>query len=63
MTGQAGEAPIQDGTIDGTAVTWKVVVPAMALTITFAGTVDGDSMAGQAELGAFGAAPFTGTKA
>jgi hypothetical protein len=59
-----GAMDITEGSIDGDAVTWKVALEQpMAMTLEFAATIDGDTMSGEAQMGTFGAAPFTGKRA
>lgn len=56
--------PIQDGTVDGNKVQWKVdITNPMPLTLTFTATVDGDKMSGDADTGTFGSFPFSGSRA
>lgn len=60
--GQSG--PLQDGTVDGNKVSWKVdITNPMPLTLTFTGTVDGDKISGDADTGTFGSFPFSGSRA
>lgn len=60
--GQSG--PLQDPTIDGNKVSWKVdITNPMPMTLTFTGTVDGDKISGDADTGTFGAFPFSGSRA
>jgi len=60
--GNTGE--IADGKVDGNKVSWKVAITnPMPMTLEFSGTVDGDKISGDANAGAFGALPFTGTRA
>jgi len=60
--GNTGE--IADGKVDGNKVSWKVAITnPMPMTLEFSGTVDGDKISGNANAGAFGALPFTGTRA
>ena len=55
---------IADGTVDGNSASWKVsITNPMPLTLTFSGTVDGNSMTGSADTGMFGSFPFQGTRA
>jgi hypothetical protein len=55
---------IADGTANGNNVSWKVsITNPMPLTLTFSGTVDGNSMTGSADTGMFGSFPFQGTRA
>src|SRR5262245_17406879 len=61
--GPMGSIAISDGTVDGDALAWKASIEQpMALTLEFAATLDGDSMAGEAQLGTFGSAKFSGTR-
>jgi hypothetical protein len=60
--GQSG--PIQDGSVDGNKVSWKVdITNPMPLTLTFSGNVDGDKISGDADTGTFGSFPFSGSRA
>ena len=55
---------IADGSVSGDSVSWKVsITNPMPLTLTFSGTVNGDSMTGSADTGMFGSFPFEGTRA
>ena len=55
---------ITDGTANGNDVSWKVAITnPMPLTLTFSGTVDGNSLTGTADTGMFGSFPFQGTRA
>jgi len=55
---------ITDGKIDGDKVSWKVAITnPMPMTLEFSGTVNGDKISGNANAGAFGALPFTGSRA
>jgi hypothetical protein len=57
-------ATITDGKVDGNKVSWKVAITnPMPLTLEFEGTVEGDKISGHANAGAFGAMPFSGTRA
>ena len=59
--GNTGE--IADGKVDGNKVSWKVAITnPMPMTLEFSGTVDGDKISGNANAGAFGALPFSGTR-
>ncbi|MBB6093231.1 hypothetical protein HNQ60_002109 [Povalibacter uvarum] len=61
--GQLGEAPVT-GTVKGNEVTLKYSVNAQGadLTVTYTGTVEGDTMKGKVSLGEFGDGTFTGKK-
>jgi hypothetical protein len=55
---------ISEGTVNGNDVSWKVAITnPMPLTLTFSGTVDGNSLNGSADTGMFGSFPFQGTRA
>ena len=55
---------IAEGSVSGNSVSWKVsITNPMPLTLTFSGTVDGNSMNGTADTGMFGSFPFQGTRA
>jgi len=61
--GQLGEAPVK-GTVKGNAVELKYNINAqgMDLAVTYAGTVEGNTMKGKVSLGDMGEATFTGKK-
>lgn len=55
---------IAEGTVDGDNVSWQIgIKKPMPLTLTFSGTVDGDTISGTADTGMFGSFPFEGTRA
>ena len=55
---------IAEGTVNGNEVSWKVsITNPMPLTLTFSGTVEGNSLNGSADTGMFGSFPFQGTRA
>ena len=62
MGGPAGANAIQEGRVDGNAVSWSVFAPQLGANVAFSGTVDGDRMSGSAQLGMLGAAPFEGSR-
>jgi hypothetical protein len=61
--GQLGEAPVT-GTVKGNEVTltYKVNAQGLDLTVTYTGTVEGDTMKGNVSLGELGEGTFTGKK-
>jgi hypothetical protein len=61
--GQLGEAPVT-GTIKGNEATWsfKVNAQGMDLTVTYTGTVDGNTIKGRMQLGDMAEGTFTGKK-
>lgn len=64
MAGGMGTMDVVDGKVDGNTITWKMnmVVP-MPMTLDCEATVDGDSITGAVNAGAFGAMPLSGTRA
>ena len=55
---------IAAGTVNGNEVSWQVsITNPMPLTLTFNGTLDGDSMSGTADTGMFGSFPLEGKRA
>ena len=55
---------ITDGSVSGNDVSWKVAITnPMPLTLTFSGSVSGDTLNGTADTGMFGSFPFEGTRA
>ncbi len=55
---------ITDGSVAGDSVSWKVAITnPMPLTLSFSGTVDGNSISGSADTGMFGSFSFQGTRA
>jgi hypothetical protein len=68
LTGQqeaeGNTTEIADGTVNGNDLSWKVsITNPMPLTLTFSGTVNGNSLNGTADTGMFGSFPFEGTRA
>ncbi|HEY0267085.1 MAG TPA: hypothetical protein VGC16_10055 [Rhizomicrobium sp.] len=63
QTAQQGSGPIENGKVDGNAVSWsgKITSP-LPLTLDFNGTVDGDKLSGSVKAGSFGSFPFTGSR-
>ena len=61
---EGNTSDIAGGSISGNDVSWQVsITNPMPLTLTFSGTVDGNSISGNADTGMFGAFPFEGTRA
>lgn len=55
---------IFEGSVNGDDASWKVsITNPMPLTLTFNGSVSGDTISGQADTGMFGSFPFQGTRA
>jgi len=62
MTGQ-GKTNDIEGTIDGNGLAWSVKMTApMPMTMSFAGTIDGDAMEGQVKAGLMGTFKFNGNR-
>ncbi len=54
-------ADVFDGTVIGNEVSWKVsITDPMPMTLEFAGTVNGDEIAGTVKLGDFRNSAFSG---
>jgi len=64
FTGAQGSAPVT-GTANGNEVAFAATVagPMGQMELKFTGTVDGDSISGTVQFGAFGSGTFTGNKA
>lgn len=64
MAGGMGTMDVTDGKVAGDTITWKMnmVVP-MPMTLDCEATVDGDTITGAVNAGAFGAMPLSGTRA
>ena len=63
-SGAMGTTALRDGTVDGDKAAWKAdITQPMAMTLEFSATVAGDTISGNAKLGMFGNAAFTGAKA
>lgn len=61
---EGNSAEIFDGTVNGDAIFWKIsITDPMPMTLEFAGTVQGNNLAGTVSLGAFGSSSFSGTRA
>ena len=63
MAGGMGSMNTDDGKIDGNTLTWKMnmTVP-MPMTLNCTATIEGDTLAGKVNAGAFGDMPLTGTR-
>lgn len=61
--GNMGSLDVENGKVDGNKLTWtmKMTVP-MPMTLECEATVDGDTLTGMINAGAFGAMPMTGTR-
>ena len=64
MSGPQGSMELENGTADGDSLSWTVnMTPPLPITIESTATVDGDEISGEAKLGAFGTATFSGSRA
>lgn len=63
MTTQRGESTGQ-GTVKGNAIEWSVVrtTPRGEFTVVYKGTVEGNTMSGQAQMGDFGSMEWKAVK-
>jgi hypothetical protein len=61
MESRRGDEVTAEGTIKGNAIEWTVSreTPRGAMTMTYKGTVDGDTMSGTVEMGDFGSADWS----
>ena len=63
MSGPQGSMEVEDGTVDGNSLSWTVnMTSPMPIKVESTATVDGDSITGEAKLGPFGPASFSGTR-
>ena len=63
LSAQGETVAIYDGTVNGDAVAWKAdVTKPFGMTISFSGTLDGDSLSGEAQAGVFPPSPLTGQR-
>ena len=64
MAGAQGAINIEDGAVDGDSLSWKAnITSPMPMTLEFSATVNGDEISGNVQLGAFGNASFSGSRA
>ena len=63
MAGGMGSMDIADGTVEGATLRWTMdmTVP-MPMKLTCEATVDGDTLTGKVNAGAFGDMPLTGER-
>lgn len=64
-SGAQGEQSFDGGTVTGGEVAWSMQLsgPMGQIKLDFTGTVSGDEISGQVQLGSFGSATFKGTRA
>ncbi|WP_434404023.1 hypothetical protein [Sphingobium sp. DN12] len=63
FAGMMGSLDVKDGVVAGNKLTWKMemTIP-MPMTLECEAEITGESLTGTMQLGAFGAAPFTGAR-
>jgi hypothetical protein len=58
-----GSADIEDGSITGDEVSWNArITKPIPMTISFSGTIDGDTISGKVKFGMLGSGTFAGAK-
>jgi len=63
FAGPMGAQEFSGGTAEGNTANWSISITSpMAVTLEFSATVDGDSISGNVETGAFGAFSFDGKR-
>ena len=64
QAGAMGSMDVADGKVDGNTLTWtmNMTVP-MPMKLTGEATVEGDTITGTVDAGAFGKMPMSGTRA
>ena len=63
MGSPMGTIDLEDGTVDGDNLSWKAkLTQPMPITLECTAIVNGDAIDGEAKLGAFGTAKFSGTR-
>lgn len=63
MQGATGSMEVEDGKVDGNTITWtmNMTVP-MPMKLEGEATIDGDTLTGGVNAGAFGTMPLSGTR-
>lgn len=63
VAGALGSMDVEDGKVDGNTLSWKMQLKVpMPMSLDCTATVDGDSITGSVNAGAFGAMPMSGTR-
>ena len=61
--GPMGALDVEDGVVDGNTLNWKMQMKVpMPMTLTCSATIDGDTLTGTVNAGAFGSMAMTGTR-
>jgi len=65
IAGAQGEQAFEGGTVSGDNVEWSVQIngPMGQMKLDFKGSVTGDEISGDVQVGSFGSATFKGTRA
>jgi hypothetical protein len=65
LSGSAGEQTLSNGSVTGDDFSFSVTIngPTGEMQLNFKGTVSGDDVSGEVQLGSFGTASFKGTRA
>ncbi len=64
LSGQDGEQDFSGGSVSGNDIKFAIdMTRPMPMKLEWAGTVDGDSISGTIQLGSFGEASFSGSRA
>jgi len=65
IAGDQGTQVFEGGTVEGNNVAWSVQMtgPMGQIKLDFKGTIDGDDISGEIQLGSFGTATFKGARA
>lgn len=63
IAGALGSMDVKDGKVDGNSLTWKMdMTMPMPMTLECEAVVEGDTLTGTIQLGAFGASAITGKR-
>jgi hypothetical protein len=63
IAGALGSMDVKDGKVDGNGLTWKMdMTMPMPMTLECEAVVEGDTLTGTIQLGAFGASAITGKR-
>ena len=63
VAGALGSMDVEDGKVDGNTLSWKMQLKVpMPMSLDCTATVDGDSITGSVNAGAFGAMPMSGRR-
>lgn len=63
ISGDQGSIDLADGKVNGDALSWTAnITSPMPMKLEFSAKVDGDSISGSVQLGAFGSASFEGSR-